>query len=169
MAGLVKAGCRVVGADPRPERRALALDLGCEAAFDDTVEDPFPTLLGFDPHGPRVAFECSGVAESLQQVIDACGHQGVIGILGIPMAPVVLLRMTVKEQRAFSIAGPSWESMHRALDLLALAGGRPGRHALVALEDIGRTMDELIEGRGGVKVLVAPGATPASTEPAPSG
>jgi threonine dehydrogenase-like Zn-dependent dehydrogenase len=170
VAGLVAAGCRVVGADPRPERRALALELGCEAAFDDTVEDPFPTLLGFDPHGPRVALECSGAPQSLQQVIDACGHQGVIGILGVPMTPVLLLRMTVKEQRAFSIAGPSRDSMHRALDLL---GARPevGRVVVtdvVALEDVGRAMDDLVEGRGGVKVLVAPGS-PTSTEPAHSG
>jgi L-idonate 5-dehydrogenase len=170
VAGLVAAGCRVVGADPRPERRALALDLGCEAAFDDTVEDPFPTLLGFDSHGPKVAFECSGVPESLQQVIDACGHQGVVGIIGIPMAPVLLLRMTLKEQRAFSIAGPSWESMHRALDLL---GQRPEVSRVitgsVALEDIGRAMDDLVDGRGGVKVLVAPGREPASTERVRSG
>ena len=86
------------------------------------------------------------------------------------MTPVLLLRMTLKEQRAFSIAGPSWESMHRALDLL---GQRPevGRvvTGAVALEDIGRAMDDLLEGRGGVKVLVAPAAASASTEPAHSG
>jgi threonine dehydrogenase-like Zn-dependent dehydrogenase len=107
----------------------------------------------------------------LQQVIDACGYQGVVGILGVPMAPVLLLRMTVKEQRAFSIAGPSWDSMHRALDLL---GARPevGRAVVtnvVALEEVGRAMDDLVEGRGGVKVLVGPGSPAASTEPAHSG
>src|SRR5438067_3312955 len=117
-AGLVARGCRVVGADPREERRHAALDQGCEDVFDNTAEDPFGRTLSYDPHGPRVAFECSGDPESLQQVIDACGPEGTIGILGIPMAPVFLLRMTLKEQRAFSIQGPSMESMRRALDLL---------------------------------------------------
>ena len=64
------------------------------------------------------AFECAGVAESLQQVIDACGVEGVVGILGVPMGPVSLLRMTLKEERAFSIQGPTVDSMRAALELL---------------------------------------------------
>lgn len=157
VAGLVAAGCRVVGADPREDRRALGLDLGCEEVFDPTAEDPFAKTLQFEPHGPRVAFECAGVPDSLQQVIDACGHQGVIGILGIPMAPVFLLRMTLKEQRAFSIQGPSMDSMQRALDLLA---ERPhiGKviTGTVPLEETNAAFQRLVAGDGGVKVLVSP-------------
>ncbi len=158
VSGLADAGCRVVGADPREDRRALGLDLGCESVFDNTAEDPFSKTLSFDRHGPRIAFECSGAPESLQQVIDACGPEGVVGILGIPMAPVFLLRMTLKEQQAFSIRGPSLESMRRALVLLC---ERPQIAkvitATVPLDAAGEAFAGLAAGDGNVKVLVEPG------------
>lgn len=156
--GLRAAGCRVVGADPREDRRALGHDLGCEEVFDPTQEDPFSKLIRHDPHGPRVAFECSGMPESLQQVIDACGPNGTVGILGIPMGMVNLLRMTVREQRAFSIAGPSVPSMRRAIGLLR--DGSPASRLItgvVPLEETGPAMERLAGGAGGVKVLVEPG------------
>jgi L-idonate 5-dehydrogenase len=159
VAGLAAAGCRVVGADPREDRRALAVDQGAEAVFDPVQEHPSAKVLEFDPHGPRIAFECSGVADALQQVIDACGPGGVVGILGIPMASVFLLRMTLKDLRAFSIQGPTRESMQRALDLLSdrphISGVVTGTVPLVRTKD---AFDALTDGGGGAKVLVEPGA-----------
>jgi threonine dehydrogenase-like Zn-dependent dehydrogenase len=159
VAGLVEAGCRVVGADPRPERRELGLELGCEATFDPTKEDPISRTLAVDPHGPRIAFECSGAPDSLQQVFDACGYQGVVGVLGVPMAPILLLRMFVKEQRAFSLSGPSRESMETALRLLQ---ERPQIGKVVTgtvpLDETDQAFRRLVAGDGGVKVLVAPDA-----------
>jgi threonine dehydrogenase-like Zn-dependent dehydrogenase len=156
--GLRATGCRVVGADPREDRRELGRAVGCQDVFDPTREDPFSKVAGHDPHGARAAFECSGVPESLQQVIDACGPNGTVGILGIPMGMVNLLRMTVREQRAFSIAGPSIPSMRRALDLLE--EGSPAARIVsgtVPLEETGAAMERLSAGNGGVKVLVEPG------------
>jgi threonine dehydrogenase-like Zn-dependent dehydrogenase len=159
VAGLAAAGCRVVGADPRGDRRALGLEVGAEDVFDNSKEDPFSKVLTYDPKGPSLAFECAGVPDSLQQVIDACGPQGTIGILGIPMAPVFLLRFTLREQRAFSIQGPTRESMRRALDLLR---ERPQTGKVVTgsvpLEETNDAFARLVEGNGGVKVLVAPEA-----------
>jgi L-idonate 5-dehydrogenase len=158
VAGLVAKGCRVVGADPRDDRRQAAMDQGCHDVFDNTVEDPFGKVLTYDPHGPRAAFECSGVPASLQQVFDACGYQGTIGILGIPMAPVFLLRMMLKEQRAFSIQGPSMECMREAL---ALLGSRPQIGKIITdvvpLEGTNDAFARLVSGDGGIKVLVRPG------------
>jgi threonine dehydrogenase-like Zn-dependent dehydrogenase len=157
VAGLVAAGCRVVGADPNEERRVLAQDLGCESVFDPATHDPTAAMLAIDPHGPGLAFECAGVPASLEQVIETCGHRGTVGILGIPTAPVLLLRMTLKEQRAFFISGPSWESMGRALRHL---GDRPDTAkvvtATVRLEGLGEAMAGLLAGHGGAKVLVDP-------------
>jgi threonine dehydrogenase-like Zn-dependent dehydrogenase len=155
--GLAAAGCRVVGADPREDRRQMGLEIGCEAVFDPVKKDPFSTLLEVDPHGPTVAFECSGVPGALQQTIDACGPMGTIGVLGVPMDPVLLLRMFVREQRAFSLSGPSWESMLHAQRLLV---DRPQTAKIITgevpLEETERTFTDLAEGRGGIKVLVAP-------------
>jgi threonine dehydrogenase-like Zn-dependent dehydrogenase len=157
VAGLVDEGCRVVGADPRPERRDLGLELGCEEVFDPVAEDPVSRTLAFDPHGPRVAFECSGAPDSLQRVFDVCGYQGVVGVLGVPMAPVLLLRLFVKEQRAFSLSGPSPESMRRALRLLVK---RPEIAKVITgtapLEETDQAFRRLIAGDGSVKLLVAP-------------
>jgi threonine dehydrogenase-like Zn-dependent dehydrogenase len=159
VAGLVAEGCRVIGADPRAERRALGSELGCEQTFDPTAEDPVSRTLSFDPHGPRIAFECSGAPESLQQIFDVCGYQGVVGLLGVPMAPVLLLRMFVKEQRVFSLSGPSRESMEWALHLLV---ERPHIAKVITgtvpLEETDQAFRRLAAGDGGVKVLVAPEA-----------
>src|SRR5438132_133331 len=156
-AGRLRPGSRVTPFPARgcgtcvfcPDRRAAAEALGAEAAFDNAVHDPVATTLSFDPRGPRVAFECAGVPESLQDVFEVCGPLGVVGILGIPMAPVLLLRMTIKEQRAFSISGPSPDSMRRALDLLR---ERPEVGDVVTgtvpLEGLGTAMESLAEGRG---------------------
>lgn len=155
---LREAGCRVVGADPKEERRALGEELGCERVLDPTREDPGAVTSSLDPRGPRAALECAGAPDSLQQVIDTCGAGGVVGILGVPMGPVSLLRMMLRELRAFSIQGPSFETLRAALELL---GRRPEVLRVVtdvvALEDLPRVMGRLADGEGGsVKVLVAP-------------
>ena len=158
VAALGAAGCRVLGADPREERRRLAQDLGCEAAVDPTSVDPAEVAYGTDPRGPRLAFECAGAPDSLQRVFDVCGPEGTVGVLGVPTGPVLLLRMTVREQRAFSISGPSMDSMRRALDLLR---GRPEVARVitgtVSLGAAGEALAGLAAGHGGIKVLVAPG------------
>jgi len=157
VAGLAANGCRIVGGDPRPERRVLAEQLGAAAAIDTATDDPTAPTLAMDPHGPRIAFECAGVPASLEQVLDTCGPQGVVGILGIPMAPVFLLRMTLREQRAFAISGPTLDSMRTAVDLLA---ERPEIGAVVtgtvSLDEVDRAMTSLAAGSGGIKVLVEP-------------
>ncbi|HXY71676.1 MAG TPA: alcohol dehydrogenase catalytic domain-containing protein [Actinomycetota bacterium] len=155
--GLAAAGCRIVGGDPRQERRVLAEHLGAETVIDNTTGDPVAATLALDPHGPRLAFECAGVPASLEQVLDTCGPQGVVGILGIPMAPVFLLRMTLREQRAFAISGPSIDSMRAAVDLLAERSGIDEViTGTVSLEELDETMTALAAGSGGIKVLLDP-------------
>jgi (R,R)-butanediol dehydrogenase/meso-butanediol dehydrogenase/diacetyl reductase len=159
-------GARVVGGDPREDRRRWAADLGCEDAFDPTAEDPFWKMFAYDTLGARVSLECSGVPEALQLAINTARHGGVIGILGIPFEPTTIIPavLAVKEQRTFSISGPEREDIEASLDLLAR---RPeiGRLAtsVVALEETGQAMGRLAEGEGGdVKVLVAPDAAPSA-------
>jgi len=158
VAGLAAAGCRVVGADPREDRRRLGLLMGCETVIDPTTQDPVQATLDADPHGPRMAFECAGAGESLQQVFEICGPDGVVGILGVPMAPVFLLRMTLRDVRAFSIQRPTMDSMRHAIDLLRTRPeGRMAITGVVSLDESPAAFEDLAEGRGGIKVLVAPG------------
>jgi threonine dehydrogenase-like Zn-dependent dehydrogenase len=158
VAALTGLGCRVVGADPLEDRRALGAELGCQVVLDPASGDPVAVTRELDPRGPRVALECAGAPESLQQVFEVCGHEGVVGILGIPTGPVFLLPMTLREQRAFSIQGPTPASMRRALELLR-ARPEVGKVVtdVVALDSAPEAIARQAEGRGGVKVLVAPG------------
>lgn len=158
-AAFAATGCRVIGADIRDDRRTLGLEVGCSDVFDPDAEDPFWKMLSYDRHGPRIVFECSGAPEAFQLAFNACGHGGVVGVLGIPFEPAVIIPavLAVKEQRAFSISGPSIESMKRALRLLV---ERPQTAKIVtgtvSLDDVQSAFVALAEGTGGVKVLVNP-------------
>ena len=157
---LVDMGLRVIGADPREDRRALGERLGCEMVFDPTAEDPWWKTLAVDPHGPRYSFECSGVASAVQQAINVCGHMGTVALLGMPIEPATVFTpvIAVKEQRIVSISSPSPESMAEALRLLVR---RPQTAEVitdvVGLDGAERAMRDLAQGTGGIKVLVAPG------------
>ena len=159
VSGLAAAGCRVVGADIREDRRVLGLEVGCLDVFDPAAEDPFWKMLSYDHHGPRITLECSGAPEALQQALNACGHGGVVGVLGIPFepAPIIPAVFAVKEQQAFSISGPSIESMRRALEVLV---ERPQTAKIITgtvdLDDTEAAFASLAEGNGGIKVLVSP-------------
>lgn len=155
---LAHRGCRVIGGDPKAERRRLGAELGCELVLDPTREDPAEAAFRLDPRGARRVFECAGVPASLQQVFEVCGPRGTVGVIGVPTGPVLLLRMTVREQRAFSISGPSIGSMRRALELLrARAEVARVITDVVPLERAGEALEGLAGGHGGIKVLVAPG------------
>jgi (R,R)-butanediol dehydrogenase/meso-butanediol dehydrogenase/diacetyl reductase len=161
VAGLRDRGARVIGADPRGDRRELGERFGCEVVFDPTAEDPWWKTLAIDLHGPAFAFECSGAGTAVQMAFNVCGHGGTVVLLGIPFEPAVFIPavMSVKEQRALSVSGPSMESMRLALDLLRR---RPDTTQVITstvpLEEAQSAMRALAEGRGGVKTLVDPRA-----------
>ena len=154
------AGATVVGGDPREGRRKLAVELGCEDAFDPTAEDPFWKMFAYDELGPRVSLECSGVAEAVQLAINTARHGGVVGLLGIPFEPTPIIPavLAVKELRAFSISGPQKEHIADALQILRR---RPEAAKLatsvVPLEGMQAAMDGLADATtDDIKVLVAP-------------
>ena len=161
VAALVDTGARVIGADPREERRLLGEKLGCELVFDPTAEDPWWRTLAVDPHGPRFSFECTGVAAATQQAINVCGQMGTVVLLGMPIEPATIFTpvIGVKEQRILSLSGPTPESMREAMEILIR---RPEAAAVITstvpLEGAERAMHDLVEGHGGVKVLVEPAA-----------
>ena len=82
-----------------------------------------------------------------------------MAILGIPMASVFLLRMTLRELHAFAVQGPSMDSMRRALDLLRC---RPQVARIAtgtaSLDEAAAAFRALVSGGGGAKVLVDPWA-----------
>jgi threonine dehydrogenase-like Zn-dependent dehydrogenase len=101
------------------------------------------------------------VAAATQQAINVCGQQGTVVLLGMPIEPATIFTpvIGVKEQRILSIAGPTKETMREAIHILVR---RPEVASVITstipLEDAERTMHDLVEGHGGVKVLVEPAA-----------
>ncbi len=83
----------VVVTDVNPYRLALARSLGATAAVD-------PSAPGFDlrdvmadlgmTEGFDVAFEMSGAAAALRQLLDAMNYGGKIALLGVPSADVAI-------------------------------------------------------------------------------
>lgn len=154
---LLGLGCRVIGGDLREDRRKMAEFLGPVQTIDPYREDPYEMGREIDPAGPTLAFECSGSPQGLQEIFDAAGPGGTVAILGIPKQPVLLLRMTVREQNAFSIAGPTLSSMKAALDHLVQDSRLAGIiTSTVSLEEAREAFDGLVEAQGDVKVLVDP-------------
>jgi len=140
---------RLVFEDPTLETRpAKAQYKKMIAEIEDRLGD-----LVIECKEVRKAFGDRLLIESLSFSLPA---GGIVGIIGVPMAPVVLLRMFVKEQRAFSLSGPSHRSMARALDLLEeWPEVRKVVTCTVPLEGTQAAFEGLVAGDGNAKVLVS--------------
>ncbi len=85
-------GRRVLAVDVSPERRALALRLGAEAALDPRQADPVERLRALtDGYGPDVCLEAAGRPETLKQCFAAVRTGGTVAMNGeqgpVPLSP----------------------------------------------------------------------------------
>lgn len=98
IAALVDRGHeRIVAVEPSPARRALALDLGAQAALDPTTDDVWEALASlhgtspflFGPTAATAAFvEASGVDAVLSDIVDHAAVGARVSIVGLHYAPV---------------------------------------------------------------------------------
>ena len=72
----------VVAADPIPEKRALALRLGADAAFDPFAPDLEEQVRRVTGGGARVAIEVTGNGGALDGVLDVMAKFGRVALLG---------------------------------------------------------------------------------------
>jgi threonine dehydrogenase-like Zn-dependent dehydrogenase len=85
-------GRRVIVVEVSPERRALALRLGAEAAIDPRAEDPVERLRALtEGQGPDVSLEAAGRPETLKQCFAAVRTGGTVAMNGeqpaVPLSP----------------------------------------------------------------------------------
>lgn len=79
------AGCeKIVCVDPKPERRALATELGATETFDPAAGDPVAALRELVPDGFQYSLEMSGVPAVLQQSLDVLAPGATCGLIGAP-------------------------------------------------------------------------------------
>lgn len=78
MGCLIAGAERIVVADPRPERRALALDFGAT----DAVEPNEEALRALAPQGFEYVFESAGFPEPMELAIRVTARGGTVTIIG---------------------------------------------------------------------------------------
>ena len=88
----VFSGARVIGLDPEPWRRDLALRLGATAALDPTAQGAVEALRDATGGGIQKAVECSGREAAERMLIDLARVRGAIAFVGenqgtIPVSP----------------------------------------------------------------------------------
>ena len=72
----------VIAADPKPERRELALKLGADYVFDPTEEGFVQKVLDVSGGGVNVCIEVTGLGVGLTQALDCMQKMGRIALLG---------------------------------------------------------------------------------------
>ncbi len=81
---------RVIGLDPVPLRREVAVQLGAEAALDPAEPDADELLAGFLPDGANVAMEAAGVEASFRLCERSLRRGGILSVYGTHLDPVML-------------------------------------------------------------------------------
>lgn len=81
----------IVATDPDPRRRALALELGADAALDATDPDwPEEARRVAGGHGAEALLEMSGHPVAIRQGLRTLANGGTAALLGIPGRPIEL-------------------------------------------------------------------------------
>lgn len=79
----LSGACPLIAADLNPDRRALALSLGADYAFDPSEEDFTKKVKEVTQgNGVNMVVEVSGSAAALRQALDCTARQGRISLLG---------------------------------------------------------------------------------------
>ena len=73
----------LIAADPNPERRALALKLGADYAFDPTEEDFADKIKEVTKgKGVKATVEVTGISKAMSQALSVASYMGRIALLG---------------------------------------------------------------------------------------
>lgn len=150
--------------EPRPERRALGLELGATAALDPTDPDWLEALRErCGGLGPDAVLECAGAPTSADLAIRAARKGGRVVLVGITPDPVPISTLEIlvgEKQVVGSIQHHYDEDLPAAIQLLA-----DGRIRAAPLISARVPLDRVVEdgfqalanpSRGHLKILVQP-------------
>jgi S-(hydroxymethyl)glutathione dehydrogenase/alcohol dehydrogenase len=155
-----EAGARVVGVDPEPSKRALALEIGATAAIEPDRLERVATLLGGPPDH---VLECIGLAEVVEAALGIVRPGGAVTVVGMTAqgsrAGVDVYRLVEDGKR---LLGSNYGSAVPARDFPAIAedvvAGRLPLGRLVteriALDDLSIALDAMRRRDGARRVVV---------------
>jgi threonine dehydrogenase-like Zn-dependent dehydrogenase len=119
---LLAAGAGLVLlSEPSAERRALAARAGVHVTIDPTSEDVVARVRGLTGGlGVDVAVECVGVAQTVQQALDATRRRGRCVLNGLPSAPLELdiVELVFGEKHVVGSLASAWQ-FERTMELIA--------------------------------------------------
>ena len=115
-------GCHVLGVDPQPFRRDLALQLGADEVFDPGAGDPFEWVRDrTHGRGASCVVECSGRAEAARLYIDAAAILGKVAVVGENPGPVQVSPSNDFIRKGLTVFGTwhgNWLNYTRIFDLI---------------------------------------------------
>jgi len=117
-AARARDAARIIFAEPVPERRTLAIQLGFEAI--PLSPDPVTVLRDLTGGGPDIAFEAAGDPQAMNAAVQAPRLGGKAAIIGIPVEDAVSLdihRMRRSELTLFNCRRSN-RTLHDAITLL---------------------------------------------------
>ena len=84
--GAVIAGCSpIIAVDVRPERLALARELGATHAIDAGTGGTVAAIEAIVPGGVRYSVETAGAVQTFKDAIDCLAKRGVCGLVTVPL------------------------------------------------------------------------------------
>jgi aryl-alcohol dehydrogenase len=84
--GAVVAGCApIIAVDVRPERLALARELGATHAIDAGAGGTVAAIETIAPGGVRYSVETAGAVQSFKDAIDCLARRGTCGLVTVPL------------------------------------------------------------------------------------
>lgn len=86
LGGVVADCSTIVLVEPRPERRALGMELGATHVIDPAAEDAAARVRAIVPGGVDNVFDTSGNVGALNAAIGMLAPKGTLGMVGIPGA-----------------------------------------------------------------------------------
>ena len=164
-------GARVViASELSPKRRELALRMGADVVVDPTVEDPIDvwnrmlaegdTLVGQAADGILIAYECSGRAGVLADLMRTLPFNSRIQVLAAPFDDEVIIPVVGQFRRiAVNFGHGPYENAYD-ITLQRLADGLIDAESLitgrVGLDGVGQAFDDLRRPDEHVKIIVQP-------------
>lgn len=95
MAGRIVGCAPIIVIEPSANRRAQALALGADHAFNPVGEDPVAAVKSVLPEGADMVIDTSGNGQALSRGIEMLGALGTLGMIGLPKTADATLALPI--------------------------------------------------------------------------
>jgi S-(hydroxymethyl)mycothiol dehydrogenase len=103
MGATIARATRIIGVDVVPAKLEAARALGATDTVDASKDDPVEAIRELTGGGVDAAFECVGIARTLEQAIWSLGYKGTAVMIGFP-SPAATLELPLQR---FFFGGPT--------------------------------------------------------------